>query len=185
MRHMSLISPTSLAAIAGISTRQLQRMALAGKVPTAKRTTGGHWEITDSKEVMAWASSVLAHKQGRLKSNARRMARPFHDVQKAQTALHYLKAQIARPETTTHEREAAADIVEGLARELRSGWGVEIVSAPARRGGAWKAVEQAEETIRHWHKEHWEDATESERNHFRSLMRRMEGIAEAVLSGGV
>ena len=181
---MSLISPASLASLAGISTRQLQRMAHAGKVPTAKRTAGGHWEITDSREVRKWARGVAAVKVDQRKSKTRKGWSWNRKMDDAKVALRFMKAQIARPETASFERRAMEDVAESLAEELRGGWGIEIVSAPARRGGAWKGVEQAEETIRHWHKEHWQDATESERNHFRSLMRRMEEIAESVLSGG-
>jgi hypothetical protein len=181
---MSLISPASLAGLAGLSTRQLQRMAHAGKVPTAKRTAGGHWEITDSKEVRKWARGIAAVKVDQRKAKTRRGWSFNRKINDAKVALRWMKAQVARPEADDFERRVLLDVAESLADELRSGWGVEIVSAPARRGGAWKGVEQAEETIRHWHKEHWQDATESERNHFRSLMRRMEEIAESVLSDG-
>lgn len=156
-------------------------MAHAGKVPTAKRTAGGHWEITDSREVRKWARGVAAVKVDQRKSKTRKGWSWSRKMDDAKVALRFMKAQIARPEMERFERRAIEDVAESLAAELRSGWGVEMVPAPARRGGAWKAVEQAEESIREWHKEHWEDASESERNHFRSLMRRMETIAESVL----
>jgi hypothetical protein len=181
---MSLISPASLASLAGISTRQLQRMAHAGKVPTAKRTAGGHWEITDSKELRKWARGVAGVKVDQRKGKTRKSWSWNRKVNDAKVALRFMKAQIARPETESFERQAIEDVAESLAVELRGGWGIEIVSAPVRRGGAWKNAEQAEATIRNWHKEHWQDATESERNHFRSLMRRMEVLAESVLGDG-
>jgi len=181
---MSLISPASLASLAGISTRQLQRMAHAGKVPTAKRTAGGHWKITDSKELRKWARGVAGVKVDQRKGKTRKSWSWDRKLTDAKVALRHMKAVIARPETESFERRAVEHSVEMLADEIRSGWGIEIVPAPARRGGAWKDAEQAEATIRNWHKEHWQAASESERNHFRSLMRRMEEIAESVLSDG-
>lgn len=178
---MSHISPAALASLAEISTRQLQRMAHAGKVPTAKRTAGGHWEITDSDDVRRWASEIVTAKMGQRKLKTRKSWSWLRKVDDAKVALRFMRAQLARPETEGHERQFVQGVVESLAEELRVAWGVEIVAAPSRRGGAWKAIEQAETSIREWHKEHWEDASESERNHFRSLMRRMEDIAESVL----
>jgi excisionase family DNA binding protein len=52
--HMSHLSTTELATLAGFSKRQVQRMAANGEIPGAQRTTGGHWKIADSPELREW-----------------------------------------------------------------------------------------------------------------------------------
>lgn len=63
---MSLISTQELADLCGCTKRHLQRMISDGKVPSAQRTAGGHWEIPDSDEVREWARVIsLRGKQKR------------------------------------------------------------------------------------------------------------------------
>lgn len=52
---MSHIPTAELARLTGYTKRQIQRMA--GKIPGAVRTGGGHWQIPDSPEVRAWCDS--------------------------------------------------------------------------------------------------------------------------------
>ena len=55
--HMSLLSTQELAARAGISRRQCQRLVKLGLVPGTQRTAGKHWIIPDVKEVRQWAKT--------------------------------------------------------------------------------------------------------------------------------
>ena len=184
---MSLISPASLAGLAGLSARQLQRMAHAGKVPTAKRTAGGHWEITDSREVRKWARGVAAVKVDQRKSKTRKGWSWSRKMDDAKVALRFMKAQIARPETASFERRAMEDVAESLAVELRSGWGMEIAPPQPTFTEDWRAVREAEKVISNWHKNRWGKPAPNNHikpEHFREVMRRMEEIAADVLGDG-
>lgn len=55
---MSHIPTAELAQLTGYEKRHVQRLAVAGQIPGAVRTDGGHWRIPDSPEVRKWCKSV-------------------------------------------------------------------------------------------------------------------------------
>jgi hypothetical protein len=57
-RHMTLITPSQLAALAKVKTRQVQRILDRGTPDLgASRTPGGHWVIPDTPEIRKWAKN--------------------------------------------------------------------------------------------------------------------------------
>lgn len=56
--------------MAGVSTRQLQRMAAAGEVPGAVRSPAGHWRIPDDAGVRRWCAAMKKFRQSQRKRAA-------------------------------------------------------------------------------------------------------------------
>lgn len=55
---MSHISTAQMAQLTGYEKRHVQRLAVAGQIPGAVRTGGGHWLIPDTPEVRKWCQTV-------------------------------------------------------------------------------------------------------------------------------
>jgi excisionase family DNA binding protein len=55
---MNTVSTQKLSEMAGITKRHCQRLLVAGDVPDAVRTSGGHWLIPDNAEVKSWADNI-------------------------------------------------------------------------------------------------------------------------------
>jgi hypothetical protein len=62
---MSHITTLQLAEMAGITKRHCQRLLVAGDVPDAVRTSGGHWSIPDNAKVRKWCKTMRAEKHQR------------------------------------------------------------------------------------------------------------------------
>jgi hypothetical protein len=73
---MSHISTQKLSEMAGITKRHCQRLLIAGHVPDAVRTSGGHWSIPDNAKVRKWCKRMKAEKHQRpaVKMPAKRKA---------------------------------------------------------------------------------------------------------------
>jgi hypothetical protein len=67
---MSHISTLQLSEMAGITKRHCQRLLIAGHVPNAVRTSGGHWSIPDSAKVRKWIAKTKDSKHERRLSAA-------------------------------------------------------------------------------------------------------------------
>lgn len=184
---MSLISPASLASLAGISTRQLQRMARDGDVPRAERTAGGHWQIPDTKELRDWAEAVRKRIAASRIPRRKGGRRWIKDVGRAGQSLRELRALLARPETQDYERKAAYDTVATFVEELQRDWSLQNKPPQPSFTEDWRAVRDAERVISNWHKNRWGKPAPNNHirpEHFREVMRRMEEIAADVLGGG-
>lgn len=74
---MSHIATAELARLTGYEKRHVQRLAVAGQIPGAVRTDGGHWRVPDSPEVRKWCQAV---KRARVLSAVpKRVGRAGHD----------------------------------------------------------------------------------------------------------
>jgi hypothetical protein len=62
---MSHISTLQLSEMAGITKRHCQRLLIAGHVPNAVRTSGGHWSIPDSAKLRKWITKQKNEKHTR------------------------------------------------------------------------------------------------------------------------
>lgn len=62
---MSHISTQKLSEMAGITKRHCQRLLIAGDVPDAVRTSGGHWSIPDNAKVRKWIARQKSEKHER------------------------------------------------------------------------------------------------------------------------
>lgn len=62
---MSQISLPALAKIAGVSRRNLQRMAADDLIPGASRTAGGHWRVKNDAALAGWISARSFEKMER------------------------------------------------------------------------------------------------------------------------
>ena len=98
---MSHIPTAELARLTGYTKRQIQRMA--GGIPGAVRTAGGHWEIPDSPEVREWCSDM------KKKREAEKLRREDVDGQKYFAEARNC-ATIYKP-----------DVAERLSIEIRMG----------------------------------------------------------------
>ena len=185
---MSLISPASLAGLAGLSARQLQRMARDGDVPRAERTAGGHWQIPDTKELRDWARAVRKRIAASKESQRKRGARPWiKDLARAGQSLREVRARLAKPEIQEFELRAVSDTVATFVQELQRDWSLENKPPEPTFTEDWRAVREAEKVISNWHKNRWGKPAPNNHikpEHFREVMRRMEEIAADVLGDG-
>ena len=62
---MSHITTQQLSEMAGITKRHCQRLLIAGHVPDAVRTSGGHWSIPDNAKVRKWIAKQKNNKHER------------------------------------------------------------------------------------------------------------------------
>jgi hypothetical protein len=62
---MSHISTLQLSEMAGITKRHCQRLLIAGRVPDAVRTDGGHWLIPDNAKLRKWIAKQKNEKHTR------------------------------------------------------------------------------------------------------------------------
>jgi hypothetical protein len=67
---MSHITTLQLSEMAGITKRHCQRLLVAGEVPDAVRTSGGHWSIPDNTKVRKWSAKQKNGKHERKLSAA-------------------------------------------------------------------------------------------------------------------
>ncbi len=68
---MSHISTQQLSEMAGITKRHCQRLLIAGHVPDAVRTSGGHWSIPDNAKVRKWYANQRENKHERIAARLR------------------------------------------------------------------------------------------------------------------
>jgi hypothetical protein len=155
-------------------------MARDGTVPLAKRSAGGHWEIPDSPQLRKWAKANAKLRASQQQARNTRSKGITLTLAKASRELSAARARLA-DHGDGFEMRAMQQVAQDFTSRIQADWGLEVTTPAARRKGAWKAVEDGAAAIRRWHKEHWQDASDGERNHFRSLMREVEGVADAVL----
>ncbi len=100
-----------MAALTGFEKRHVQRLAVAGQIPGAVRTDGGHWKIPDTPEVRRWCQSV---KRARVLSAVpKRAGRAGHD----NYVPHLTRLLTTLRKTLPHmNRQALSALLEDLSQ---------------------------------------------------------------------
>lgn len=128
MSHLPIAKTASLA---GISSRQLQRLLIAGKGPTAERSASGRWVVPDSAATRQWCKTFK--KWGGLPTPPKR--------QPAKKPLPVVLRKVdSLTDAVCELRKAQAQAREVLQRihdeSLRVGIALEI-AAQSKRGRKW------------------------------------------------
>lgn len=161
---MSHISTKKLAEMAGLTVRQIQRLAESGLVPGARRTPGRHWNIPETPQIRSWAKR---HREMRSSSPPDRF-NLIRTLQRGVVAGESLAELVRRGQM--NEVAAYPPIGTAISR-------LEDAVAGGRsrsnRGGGWKKLEEAVDAIVLFKRGTFPTATKNEKIRFQALLDRI------------
>jgi hypothetical protein len=132
--HMSHITTLQLSEIAGITKRHCQRLLVAGRVPDAVRTNGGHWMIPDNAKVRKWCKKTRDEKHQRpaVKLPAKRKT---NDKVPAAPVGNDLDECLANLAKARKQMRHAIELARGNAQRAGA---LLIASYNLNQGGKWR-----------------------------------------------
>ena len=131
---MSHITTLQLSEMAGITKRHCQRLLVAGRVPDAVRTSGGHWMIPDNAKVRKWCKKMRDEKHQRpaVKLPAKRKT---NDKVPAAPVGNDLDECLANLAKARKQMRHAIELARGNAQRAGA---LLIASYNLNQGGKWR-----------------------------------------------